>query len=52
MTCSIRGVPRMIQTKVLIMYLSGANLDIDPNDMIRPNGSEITSVNENSKSDT
>ena len=35
----------MIQTIVLVMYLTSLNLVIEPKDIIRPNGIEKISVN-------
>ena len=35
----------MIQTNPRIKYFSGLNLDMEPKDTSKPNGSAITSVN-------
>ena len=42
----------MIQTKVLVKYRKGANLDIEPKDMIRPKGKEKSRVRKKSISVT
>ena len=34
----------MIQTSVLVSVLRGLNFDIEPNEMIKPNGKEPASV--------
>ena len=41
---SIKGVPRMIQTKVLVSHLIGWNFAMEPKEIISPNGKDISNV--------
>ena len=44
-SCSIRGEPRMIHTKVRVRQRRGENLLMEPKHTTSPNGMEKTSVN-------
>lgn len=44
MICSISGVPRIIHTKILVIHRKGGILDIDPNVITSPSGSDAASV--------
>ena len=48
-SCIISGVPRIIQTKVLVSALTGLNFDIEPNEIISPRGRAPTRVIANSR---
>ena len=48
-SCSISGVPRITSRYPLINHESGRIFDILPKAIIRPNGREMISVNENSE---
>ena len=46
-SCSIRGVPRIIQTTVLVSQRRGVNRLMEPKEIIRPSGSAPISVTKN-----